>query len=121
MAWMMCCTYSSFALGNIDGNADISMTLQYNGKKGPVTNASFHVYHVANVLESGAYEITEAFQNAPIAFEGLTNDGWQQLATTLKSYVWDKKITKLDTGKTDQDGKLTFPSEGISMKPGVYL
>lgn len=117
----VCCVFSSFAIGTIDVTADVSVTLRYTGKHGSVTNAKFLIYHVADVTENGSYNVTDAFKSAPIAFEGLTKEGWQQLATTLKGYVWDKKIAECDSGKTDQTGKLTFPGEGKTMKPGLYL
>ena len=51
----------------------------------------------------------------------MSEEEWQQLATTLKGYVWKDNIPQLDTGKTNANGTLTFPSEGVSMKPGLYL
>lgn len=117
-------TYFSFqtmAEVQIDTDVNVSVSFQYAGKKGPVTGASFHVYHVADVAENGSYIIKDAFKDIPIAFDDLTQNGWQQLATTLKGYVWKEQIAKLDSGATDKEGMLKFPSDGVSMKPGLYL
>lgn len=118
---LMLCSFQAYASGPINIDADVSMSLHYTGERGPVRNASFQVYHVADVNEYGEYMVTDAFKDYPIAFDGLTQDGWKQLATTLKGYVWKDKIPKFDSGKTDQEGVLEFPSEGVSMKPGLYL
>ena len=115
------CSFRALASGQINTGADVSMSLRYTGKKGPVTGASFHVYHIADVTEHGDYIIKDKFKTYPIAFHNLTQDDWQKLATTLKGYVWKDQIPEFDSGKTDKDGALTFPSAGVSMKPGLYL
>lgn len=115
------CSFQVFAAEKIDTNADVSMSIQYNGKRGAVTGASFHVYHVADVTEDGEYVVNDAFKDYPIAFDGLTQEGWLQLATTLKGYVWKDQIKEVDGGKTNQEGTVTFPSKGVPMKPGLYL
>lgn len=115
------CSIRTWAAGGIDINANVSMSLQYTGKKGHVANASFHVYHVADVTADGNYMVKDVFQAYPINLVHTTQESWQQLATTLKGYIWKDNIPKFDTGKTDANGVLTFPSEGVSMKPGLYL
>ena len=117
----MFCSMQVWAANGIDTGADVSMTLQYTGKKGSVTGASFHVYHVADVTSDGNYVVKDAFQAYPIDLDRTTQEAWQELAATLKGYVWKDNIPKFDSGKTDAGGKLTFPSEGVSMKPGLYL
>lgn len=118
---LTCFSFQTMAEVQIDTDANVSMSFQYTGKKGPVTGASFHVYHVADVAKDGTFIVKDAFKEYPIALNNLTQDEWQQLATTLKGYVWKDQISKFDTGKTDAEGKLSFPSEGVSMKPGLYL
>lgn len=115
------CSIPTRAAGRIDTDANVSMSFQYTGKKGPITGASFHVYHVADVAADGSYIVKDAFQAYPIDLIHSTQEEWQQLATTLKGYVWKDNIPQLDTGKTNANGTLTFPSEGVSMKPGLYL
>ena len=118
---LTCCSFQALAAVQIATDANVSVSLQYTGKKGPVTGAEFHVYHVADIEEDGRFLVKEPFKDYPIPLDDMTQDQWQELAATLKGYVWKDQIRESDYGRTNQEGKLTFPSEGVSMKPGLYL
>ena len=118
---VLLCSFGVMAAEQIDTNANVSMTIQYTKNNRKVAGASFQVYHVADVTESGQYVVTDAFKNYPISFAALEQEGWQQLALTLKGYVRRDGIKEIDSGKTDSDGVLVFPSKDMTWKPGLYL
>lgn len=114
------------AAGPIDLGRDVTLTLNYQEPYGdtPVPNALFDLYYVATV-DSHAYSdftLTGDFSGYPVEVDDLDAAGWAALAQTLQGYVRRDQLKPMDSGRTGQDGKLKFPTDGsVVMRPGLYL
>ena len=95
---------------------DISFTISYKDEGKAISDATFDVYHCANVDAYGQMTVTDAFSTYPVNFSDLDQDGWQELATTLKGYAQRDNLSTVASGKTDRNGELSF-----TLKPGLYL
>ncbi len=118
-----------FAQGNIDLTADIKLNISYKDKENgkSVPGAQFDIYRVADVDTYARMTLTEDF--AALAgsvtglsdLESMTAATWLQLAATLKGKVELKGLKPQDSGLTDENGLLSFPSEGKTLPAGLYL
>ena len=111
----------AFAAGAINPNKDVTLTIEYKHNKVPVSNVPFDLYYVASVDAYAEFTLTGDFQNYPVTVNGLTTDAWKALAETLAVYADRDQLKPLDSGKTNAEGKLSFPSKQPSLKPGLYL
>lgn len=109
-------TISAYAAGVIDTNRDVQFTVSYQSGGTVISGAKFDVYKVANVDAYAQMTLTERFADYPIEFDGLNQDGWDELATTLKGYVWTDSIIPDASGETDDSGKIQ-----LTLNPGLYL
>lgn len=109
------------ALGRIDTQRAVTLTIQYtcDGKAAP--NVGFDLYRVADVSEDMRFTLTGAFQGYPVSLEDQSASGWRALAATLAGYAERDALKPLASGKTDQRGTLIFPAKGGTMRPGLYL
>lgn len=112
----------AFAAGKIRPEEDVKLTISYIDGDRPISGAVFHIFCVAEVDEYGRMTLTEKFQPYQSSVTGLQTleemedqEGWQQLAETLKSCVQDGLLED-ETGVIDDDGHLT-----VTLKPGLYL
>ena len=113
---VMMLPYVALAAGPIETDRDVTFTILYKDESKAVTDASFDVYHCANVDAYGQMTVTDAFSAYPVNFDSLDQDGWQELATTLKGYAQRDSLSTVASGTTDSNGELSF-----ILKPGVYL
>lgn len=118
MAFFAVCILPSsvYAAGKIDVNKDVNLTISYQNDHTAIFDALFEIYRVADVDEVANYTLTKDFKDYPIDIENLDEDGWNDLAFTLKGYALRDQITPQVSEKTDADGKLT-----VALKPGLYL
>ncbi|MDO4314545.1 MAG: Cna B-type domain-containing protein, partial [Oscillospiraceae bacterium] len=109
------------ALGPIDTGRPVTLTIQYacGGQAAP--GVDFALYRAAEVSPSMKLTLTGDFADYPVSLEDRDADGWQALAATLEGYVRRDGLTPLDSGRTDRDGTLAFPSPGKTLTPGLYL
>ena len=110
-----------FAAGAIDTSRDVGLTIRYVYDKTPISGVQFDLYRVADVDAYAQFTLTGDFKNYPVQVSDMTAEAWKTLAETLSGYVDRDKLTPLDSGKTDANGTLTFPNQGSSLKPGLYL
>ncbi len=114
------------AAGVIELERDVILTISYTNDTEALTGAEFSIYRVADV-DAYAYSqftLTEEFSGSNVSVNNLDNSGWRDAADTLAGYVQLNGIIPLDSGSTDPEGRLTFPTEksvGEKMKPGLYL
>lgn len=108
------------AQGKIEVDRESSVAIHYVDTDG-IPDALFDVYKVADLDEYAKVTLTGAFQSYPIDTKDLDQDGWNELALTLKGYALRDKIAPDYSGKTDENGDLRLPTSGMSMKPGIYL
>ena len=111
----------AFAAGSIDLNEDVKLTVSYQDEDRPLAGAGFSIYLAATVDETGELTPTDAFSRFPVDIRGKNDEAWRTLASTLEGYVLRDGIAPTDSGKTDADGHLHFPTDGRKLTPGLYL
>lgn len=110
-----------FAAGVIDTEHDMSLTISYKHDKTPLVGAKFNVYLVAEINKYGELTITEEYKQFSVDIKGKNDEAWRKLTSTLEAYTLRDKIAPVDSGKTDDDGMLHFPTEGKTLPQGLYL
>lgn len=117
--WILSCAV--FAAGSIDKNRDIELTISYRDDSTSLVGAEFNIYLVASMDENGELTTENAFQQFNVDIRGKNDEAWKTLATTLEGYVLRDKIAPTDSGKTDDNGYLCFPTGNERLTPGLYL
>ena len=112
---------TAYAAGSIDKDLAVSLTISYQDGKMPLVGAEFSIYQVATVDEYGELTTTNNFKQFNVDIRGKNDAAWKTLASTLEGYVLRDNITPTDSGKTGQDGYLTFPTGGQKLAQGLYL
>lgn len=87
----------------------------------PVVGEEFCIYQVATIGNDLTYKKTAAFQKYPVVLENLTSVETKALGETLAAYVARDRISPTDRTTSDVNGIAIFPSEGKTLKPGLYL
>ena len=103
---------TALARGLIDLDEPTSLTIKY-----PCAGATFRIYRVADVSETGVYTLTGDFEDYPVSLRPSSQAGWRRLADTLAGYVDLDGLRPFDSGKTNSRGRLTFSD----LEPGLYL
>ena len=111
---------AAYAAGIIDLNRDVRLTISYQDGNTPLAGAEFGIYLVATVDESGDLTATDAFKQFNVDIRGENDEAWKALASTLEGYVLRDNIAPTDSGETNADGYLYFPTGG-RLTPGLYL
>lgn len=109
------------AAGRIDLSKNPTLTLSYQSGKTPLSGASFEIFRVASVDETGELHALADFSSFDFGLRGENDAAWRKLSFTLEAFVQRRDITPDDAGKTGKDGKLTFPTGEKNLKPGLYL
>lgn len=109
------------AAGRIDPEQTLTLKVSFLDGKTPVVGASFSIYQIAEADEGGELTATETFQNYFVNIRGKDDEAWKAQAMTLEGYVLRDQIQPLDSGKTDEKGVVSFPTEGKTLTPGLYL
>lgn len=109
------------AAGSIDLNREVNLTISYQDGKTPLAGAVFDIYLVASVDETGELTATDAFRQFNVEIRGENDAAWRTLACTLEGYVLRDGLAPTDSGKTDRNGKLRFPTGSKKLTPGLYL
>ena len=121
LAACMILPMSVLAAGSIELNKDVSLTISYRDGDTPLAGAEFDIYLVATVDEYGELTTTETFQQFNVDIRGKNDEAWRELAATLEGYVLRDQIPPTDSGKTDENGLVTFPNTQEKLTPGLYL
>ena len=109
------------AAGRIDLERDIDFSIAYQNGDTPIIGAGFDIYLVATVDEYGELTTTDDFAQFNVDIRGENDDAWKTLASTLQGYVLRDNISPADSGKTDQQGVISFSSAEKKLTPGLYL
>lgn len=117
--WMLSCTV--FAAGSIDRNRDVKLTISYQDDNTPIVGAAFDIYLVASVDENGELSTVDPFRQFNVDIRGKNDEAWKTLAATLEGYVLRDKLVPTDSGETDANGALRFPTGNERLTPGLYL
>ena len=110
---------AAYAAGIIDLDRDVRLTVSYQDGNTPLAGAGFSIYLVAAADESGELT-TDAFKQFNVDIRGKNDEAWKALASTLEGYVLRDDIAPTDSGKTNAEGYLYFPTGG-RLTPGLYL
>ena len=110
-----------FAAGAINPSRDVSLTINYIHDKEPIAGVQFDLYRVADVDEYARFTLAGDFAIYPVQVNNLTPEEWKMLAETLSGYVQRDKLTPIENGKTDENGKLIFDKHQQGLKTGLYL
>lgn len=97
-------------------NREVSLTLSYHDNQIPLAGARFDLYLVADFDTEGKLTVTDAFRPFPVSLD-QNDETWKTLASTLEGYVRRDQLTPTDSGITDTNGHLSFPT----IAQGLYL
>lgn len=106
----------AYAAGVIDPGQEVQFTISYESNGTAIPGARFDIYKVADTDAYAQMTLTERFAGYPIQLDGMDQDAWDVLATTLKGYVWTDALAADTSGETDNSGNLQ-----VMLKPGLYL
>ena len=121
VAGMALLPVQALAVGAIDTDADVRLTISYAHDHAPISGAQFDLYYVASVDANANFTLVGDFRVYPVQVNGLNAEELKMLAETLSSYVDRDELTPLDSGSTNSQGDLFFPSSRSALKPGLYL
>lgn len=110
-----------FAANSVDVNRNSTITVYFRDEQTPIVEAKFNLYLVAECDKNGRLTVTQDFKNYRVDFNTDDKEALQALAQTLEGYVLRDDITPLDSGTTNANGILVFPTSGKELKPGLYL
>lgn len=110
-----------FAANSVDVNRNSTITVYFRDEKTPIVGAKFNLYLVAECDKNGRLTVTQDFKNYRVDFNTDDKEALQALAQTLEGYALRDDIAPLDSGTTNANGILVFPTSGKELKPGLYL
>lgn len=127
-AWLLClitlsCFFCPVALAAqpLDSDKSVGLTLYYRDEDTPVADVSFQIYLVATLDATGKLNVIAPFRSFLTSKDLENGDQWQSIAHSLEGFVLRDQIPATDSGKTDQNGVLDFPSENRFLVQGLYL
>lgn len=109
-ALALCLALALVVLPGRAAAADLSLTLSFQPGGNPAVGAAFRLYQVGQWDGKGGFDWLDSLEEKQINWDDLEN-----LAATLAPYAGE--LTPTQTGKTGQDGKVTFSG----LEAGVYL
>lgn len=120
---LLLCLSSAFSAESIELDRDVSLTLHSHYEEINVPNMPFSLYRVADISADGKYSLCGDFTrySNQVKLSALNNGHIAALGETLTGLAQRDELSPLCKGKTNGNGMLAFPKEGVSMKPGLYL
>lgn len=103
----------------IDTEQSVSTAVHYRYDGKAIEGARFDLYRVAAVSSTGKYTLTGSFKGYPVAVNNL-GSAMADTAQTLASLIARDGIAPDQSGVTDANGVIVFPTAG-TLKPGMYL
>ena len=114
-------TSAAQAAGSIDLSRKPTLTLSYRDGRTALSGAKFSIYRVADADETGELTARAEFNEFDLDIRGANDSRWREMAQTLESYVLRRELTPDDSGKTGKAGTLTLPTQGRTLRAGLYL
>lgn len=114
-------TVAAAAVGIIDADKELSLTVTYRDGDTPIVGAAFSLYKVADMDAYGEMTPTKDFNALDIMDRINSDSEWKALALTLDAYVSERDIAPICSGVTDESGVLRFPADGKRLEAGLYL
>lgn len=104
-----------------DDAREISLCISCQDGKTSLSGVRFNLYLVATAGKDGALTRTAEYAGYPVSLEEGSGGVWRTAALALAGYTLRDGISPIDSAQTDANGWVLFPSEGKSLKPGLYL
>lgn len=79
------------------------------------------VYRVADLVDGGTLSPVWPYSGYGLSWDISDSSSAQALANALEGYVLRDGVTPTDSGVTDANGVVVFPSKSTSLIPGYYL
>ncbi len=122
LLFLMLTTFVSPSLAaEIQDNKDVSLTILLKNAEELSENVEFKIYFVASCDQYGKLTATDEFRQFNVDVEGSDDSYWVTLANVLEYHVLSNNIAPADSGKTNGEGKLTFPTADKKLEKGLYL
>lgn len=121
LALLLLLPIPALAAESIDLNRDCELTISAQDGETPLVGVSYSLYRVADVDRTGALKATGDFSEFHVDLEHQSGDIWKTLASTLEGYVLRDQLKPLDSGRTNKQGQLRFPTGSEKLQPGLYL
>ena len=121
LAVFLLLSLQALAAGSIDLNQDVSLTISYQDGNKPLVGAEFDIFLDATEDEYGELTTTKDFAQFHVNIRGKDDEAWRTLASTLEGYVLRDDISPTDSGRTNAEGSVSFPTTGNDLKAGLYL
>ena len=97
---------------------ECSLTISYCCDKSAFSKLPVKLYKIADVSAEEQYTLTSPFESLGLILNGIKNaDEWNDIRSTLESYILANDINADFTVTTNQDGKAQFEM----LKKGLYL
>jgi hypothetical protein len=105
---------------------DIILNIYYHANDMDLVDVKFDIYLVATVDETGNIAIAESFDsydgNILDIQDNTSDEELEAIVSGLESYVISENITPTDSGTTNEEGRLKFPTDSsIVLQKGLYL
>ncbi len=102
----------------IDTERPSTLTFHFTHNDVNYEGLQIKTFYIAEVSKYGEYTLSGDFKDYPVNIYGIrTQKEWNDVASTLESYIYADKISPTCTGITNSEGKVNF--KGIL--PGMYL
>ena len=102
---------------DIDQTQTGSVTLDFKISNEEISGATFYIYKVADVSESGQPSLISPYRTYPIDIDMSSPEAISKTATTLEAYATYTSTPYITSGITDNNGSVTFDN----LSTGVYL
>lgn len=112
----VCAATPAFAQESAGGQT-ASLTVYFGDGQEGFSGATFNLYRVGDVSETGTFTLSGSFSDYPVELEGLDSSGWRALAQTLEAYAAWKQTPPTQTQITGADGRAVF----ADCPAGLYL
>lgn len=109
------------AIDPVELSRAVTLTVDYHDGGDALPGVRFDLYRAADMGRFAEFTLTGDFADFPVEVNGLDADGWKAAAETLANNALRDELTPLDSGETDREGRLTFPTGGAALTPGLYL
>ena len=111
----------SFAV-TIDTDRSISIIVDYSNDFGPIANADFELFKVADINTRGDIVGTNEFKDYDFKNYRESDELLEETTYDVYNYIVQNNIHPINTGMTNNNGRLTLNSyNGVKLIPGLYL
>jgi len=113
----------AYAIDPFDTSKTLSLSVSFAVDGNYMSGVRFSLYRTANMTGYGDLTLTDAFKSCGATkLVDLTSAQSQALCEKFYAYLENHKtIAADDTGLTDKNGVVTFPTQAKKLVPGLYL